>query len=792
MPGALDGIRILDLSTGPVGGVATTVLADFGADVVKIEPPGGDRFRSLAGSPLWLRGKRSAIADLATEAGREVIAQLARACDVLVVAGPPGRSAQWGVSADDLAGLQPTAVHCQITPWGMRGPLAEVPGYEALVAARSGRMRTFGRQLRGDAPGFAALPVGQHACAMGAVQGIAAALFARERTGRRQRVETSLLQGFLPYDILELLLVQLIDRGAVDLPDPSAGDMPTLNYHPVMAGDGRWIQCGNLMEHLFYSFLESIDLLGELLAEERFRGPSVRWSPDAVEQARDRILLRMRERPAAEWMEVFRKNGNVAAEPYLSCQEALDHPDLVANGEIITLTDPRFGEVRQIGPIARLSATPGRAARPAPSIGEHRAEVEAQWRGAPRAAAEGEPGSATPLEDILVADFSTIIAGPLAGSMLADLGARVVKIEPPGGDASRHIIPGGGLAARMNAGKESIAVDLKTSEGQAVARDLVARADVVLHNFRLGVPERLGVGYNECRAVNPSIIWVSVSGYGPAGPDASRPATHPVVGAAMSGATIQAGSALGRNCESLDDLREAARQIMRANEANPDPNTSSVVASAVLLALVARERGLAAGQRIDVSMLVANAWANADDFLTYSDKPPRFAVDRELRGIAPGYRLYETREGWVMLAVTREEEWSRLAEDMGDAELAMEVGRTNTRLEGLFLARTADEWEARLLAKGVGCVRADGPGPGRFWLDDPHVHENGLVPVVNHARFGDVRRWGATVHVNGPAVEPAPAPLCGEHTDAILRELGRDDEAISKLRAAGVVASETP
>ena len=120
-------------------------------------------------------------------------------------------------------------------------------------------MKTFGRQLRGDAPGYSALPVAHHACAMGAVQGILAALLAREKSGRGQRVETSLLQGLLPYDLVDLLLVQLIDRGAIELPDPSAGDMPTLNYHPLRAKDGRWIQCGNLMEHLFYAFLDSID-----------------------------------------------------------------------------------------------------------------------------------------------------------------------------------------------------------------------------------------------------------------------------------------------------------------------------------------------------------------------------------------------------------------------------------------------------------------------------------------------------------------------------------------------------
>jgi crotonobetainyl-CoA:carnitine CoA-transferase CaiB-like acyl-CoA transferase len=283
MASALDGIRVLDLTTGPVGGLATTVLADFGADVVKIEPPGGDRFRELPSRSLWLRGKRSAVFDLSQEAERASLRQLVAGVDVLVFAGPPSRAAAWGFDADALLADFPHLVHCSITPWGPRGLLAEVPGYEPLVAARAGRGQTFGRQLRGDAPGFAALPVASHLASLGAVQGILAALYARELDGRGGRVETSLLQGLLPYDLIDLLLMQLVEKGVIGPVDPSAGDMPTLNYHPVLAADGRWIQCGNLLEHLFLAFLDAIDLLGEMISEERFQEPPAQWNEETVE-----------------------------------------------------------------------------------------------------------------------------------------------------------------------------------------------------------------------------------------------------------------------------------------------------------------------------------------------------------------------------------------------------------------------------------------------------------------------------------------------------------------------------
>ncbi len=789
---ALEGIRILDASVGPVAGVATAVLADFGAEVLHIEPPGGDGFRSLAASPLWLRGKHSLEVDLKSEAGQREAAALSAASDVVVVSGPPSRARRFGIDADAVQARAPGVVHASLTGYGPKGKWAEEAGIESLVAARAGRMQVFGRQTREDAPGFAALPVAQHACAMGAVQGIAAALYRRVRSGQGARVETSLLQGLLPYDLVDLLFVQLIERGVMDLPDPSAGDQPTLNYQPVRTADRRWIQCGNLMEHLFYAFLESIDLLPELLVDERCQDSPGAWGPDGIEFARDRILLRMQERTAAEWMETFQANGSVAAETYLSTEEAIGHRDLRANGEIVTVEDPERGPVRQIGPIARLSGTPGVVKGPAPRVGEGGKALAEAWRATPREApTRAKTSASAPLADLLVVDFSTIIAGPLATSMLSDLGARVIKVEPPTGDPARSIIPGGGLALRMNGGKESLCLDLKTEEGRAIAQEWVTRADVVVHNFRSGVPERLGLGFDECLARNPRLLWAAIQGYGPDGPDGSRPATHPVVGAAMGGATWQAQPALALECRNLAEVREAARQIMRANEANPDPNTSSVLAAAITLALVARARGNGAGQRIDVSMLVANAWANVDDFVAYDGKVPRAALDPALRGRGVGERLYATRDGWLVLAIPNEAAWRRFAEATATQTFAEPGGRTIAAMEPLFASRSTDEWMDVLGAERVGCAPADGPGPGRFWATDAAAHENGFVPVVEHARHGQMQRWGAIVHVDGPPANAGAAPLAGQHTDALLSESGRNEAAIAQLRQDGIVASET-
>ncbi len=810
---------MIDTSTGPAGGLATMVLADFGADVIKVEPPGGDRFRHLPGSPLWLRGKRSVVLDLHAADDLATLRRLVRGADVLVVAGPPGRAERSGVDAGAAEALQPRIVHCVITGWGETGPLAHLPGYVSTVAARAGRMMTFAQQIQRPGPVYAALPVAMHVAAHGAVQGIVSALFNRDRAGGMQRVTTSLLQGLLPFDLVELLLIQLTERwGVAPSPNPSTGPgMPTLNYHPVLTKDGVWIQCGNLLEHLFLSFLDAIDLYGELLADERFHDSPATWTPEAVEHARDRILETMQTRTADEWMAVFHANGNVAAEPFLTPAAALRHPDLVANGAIVEVDDPLHGRVSMIGPIATLSVTPADI-HAAPTVGQHTAEIVEESRSlrAPIVSARSAlsktnaffaSGSADhgpkgqPLHGVTVVEFASVIAAPLGTSMLADLGARVIRVEPIEGDSFRHLLPYGLMTVKTTAGKESICVDLKREEGRSIARRLIAKADVLVHNYRLGVPERLGIGYEQLRAEHPRLIWVAVNGYGPNGPSAHRPATHPVAGAAMGGAGYQAGAALTAPCPTLGDVRESARQLLRANESNPDPNTSVIIASAVTLALLARQRG-GGGQAVFVDMLTANAHANADAFLSYEGMIERPVVDAEHLGTGACHRLYQANSGWVFLAVTTDGEWRRFCAaierpELGMDELFASVGTRETNglaladiLGTVFATRSAEEWEAFLGLQGIACVRADEATPGPFFAHHEQVQVNGFVPTVEHARFGELRRWGPIVQIDGGADVYGPGVLAGEHADALLAECGFSVGEIEALRAAGTVASE--
>jgi crotonobetainyl-CoA:carnitine CoA-transferase CaiB-like acyl-CoA transferase len=798
----LDGIRVLDLSVGPVGGVATMVLADFGAEVIRVERPGGDPFRALPNAPMWLRGKHTIELDLASPGGKGEVARLAGEADAVVSTFHDDRARRLGCDAATLRAANPRLIYARITPFGPKGPYRDYPGYEGVVAAKSGRMLTFQGIADREGPAYSAVQVAMHATSQSTVAGILAALHERGRSGEGQVFDTSMLQGMLPYELVALLRAQLLrlypERFQNDPYLANGMRSPTLNYHPLQAGDGRWMQMGNLLQHLFDNYLSAVDLM-DIYAEERYQGPPATWREADREELRERMFLRMREKTADEWTDIFVQNGGVAATIYRPTQDALTDPDLVMNGHVAEREHPELGKVVQLGPVATLMKTPGSASE---------AEVRngaAAWASAPFASkksANANGHGAGPLAGVTIVEFATIIAAPLGVAMLGDLGARVIKVEPIGGDPYRGMAMMGIMAARTNGSKESIALDLKSEEGQQVVAELVKNADILIHNYRPGVPERLGIGYEQCVALRPDITYVSVNGYGPKGPGAHRPSTHPIPGAALGGAYMQTGA--GRpptKIGTMDETRRAAEQLFRANEANPDPNTSVVVTTAALLGLTAARR-LGTGQQVFVDMMATNSYANADDFISYAGKPDRAWPDHDLYGLSATYRLYQAKEGWVFLALVQEKELAAFANAIGqhnlwsDARFATPAARKEHDAElaealGEILSqRTADEWEALLAPQGIGCVRADTALPGDFWADDPHVRENGFAPSMPHARYGEVLRWGTQQTFERTPLAPRAACLAGDHTDAILSELGYSEEEVTRLRAEGIAWSE--
>ena len=812
MAGPCTGLTVLDFSQGMPGALCTLVLADYGAEVIKVEPPGGDPFRFQPAWISWNRGKKGIVLDLATPEGREQAMQLAAGADVLVESFLPGDMAEWGLGYDNLAELYPGLVYCSITGFGQKGPFRRVQGYEGVVAARAGRMLNMAGQPNRDGPVYSAVHTGSWHASQAAVRGILGALRVRDLCGRGQWVQTSLVQALAsPHDNNVgdggLVNVDLRRRDPERFPlRPRGRGLSSIGYVPVRTKDGTWLQHANQRVPHIQGHLRAIGL-ASLLEDERFeRVPSI--NDENRELLRREILDKQLERTSDEWMDIYVQDGNIAAEPYRTSVQAMDHPAVVANGTVVTIDDPRVGPMRTLAPLVDLRETSVEPSGPAPDVGQHNDEVLGRLAQPATTGSGGASGSngasapAQPLAGITVLDLATIQAGPYGAALLADLGARVIKVDATDRrlDEGRRSTSQTMADARTYAGKEGIQIDLQTVEGKEIIHKLIAKADVLAHNFRLGVPERLQVDWETCQKINPGMVHIWMGTYGEHGEHARRPGAHPIPGAIMGGAMRQMGRAMPPPPDQKLDVEEtveATRWIMKSNW-GPDQNTSPVVATAVMLGLRAREI-TGKGQPVHVTMLNANAWTNADEYYDYANRPAIDMPDEEIHGLHALYRLYRCREGWAFLGCLFQDEWEAFCRAVEREELmvdsrfsTLEARQDNddalaAEISAIFGGRAAAEWEELLTNAGVACVQADEATEGDFYADHPHARANDLSVEVEHPVVGKYRRYGGLVEFSLTPGIYRTAIQVGQHTRPLLRELGYDDQQIEELGEQGVV-----
>ena len=817
MAGPCTELTVLDFSLGMPGAICTLVLADYGADVIKVEPPGGDPFRFQAAWISWNRGKKGIVLDLATPEGRERARQLAANADVLVESFRPGDMADWGLGYDSLSELNPRLVYCSITGFGQKGPLRRVKGYEGVVAAKAGRMLNLEGQPNRDGPVYSAVNTGSWHASQAAVRGILAALRVRGVCGRGQWVQTSIVQALAsPHDNNVgdggLVNLQLRRRDPDRFPGrPPGRGLSSIGYVPVRTRDGVWLQHANQRVPHIQGHLKAIGL-EHLLEDERFaRVPNV--SAENRELLRREILTKQSEKSADEWMEIYLEDGNIAAEPYRDSVQAMDHPAVEANCTVVTIDDPRVGPLRTLAPLVDLKETGGDPSGPAPDLGQHNATALEHSARQDIDAGEGSAdwneaaAPAHPLSGITILDLATIQAGPYGAALLADLGARVIKVDATDRrlDEGRRSTAQAVADPRTYAGKEGIQVDLQTPEGKEIIHKLIARADVLSHNFRLGVPERLGVDWETCRKINPRLIHVWMGTYGEHGEHARRPGAHPIPGAIMGGAIRQMGRSMPPAPDQALDVEqavEATRWIMKSNW-GPDQNTSPALATGIMLALRAREQ-TGRGQPVHVTMLNANAWTNADEYFDHPGRPPIAMPDADIHGLHALYRLYRCREGWVFLACLFQEEWESFCgavqrdDLLNDSRFSSSNARGAndealiTEISGILSQRSASEWEETLTAADVACVRADEYLEGDFYADHPHARANELSVEVEHPLIGKYRRYGGLVEFSlTPGIYRTSIQV-GQHTRPLLREIGYADSEIEELGTGGIVQWADP
>lgn len=418
------------------------------------------------------------------------------------------------------------------------------------------------------------------------------------------------------------------------------------------------------------------------------------------------------------------------------------------------------------------------------------------------------------LAGITVVDFTEYVAGPYCTMMLADMGADVIKVERPHGDAWRHTAPVAPYEGRgylgVNRGKRSIALDMQHAEGQAIARRLAARADVIVLNYRPGVAERLGLGYEALSSENPALVYCENTAFGRVGPYAGRPGFD-ILSQAATGMILYENKIQGGVPGYISTLAVA------------DLTSGMFMAFAIVNALYARASS-GRGQRIETSLFASGLAAQYRPLLSIEalDRPVRDGFlgelgERRASGLSfeeaqqlryeyiPGrgrnayYRVYETRDGLIAVGCLQNRQRRGLRDALGVDDPTVdglgydwfsdEVRDAHHRLtdgmEAAFRSRKTDEWTAALDAANVPCGAVNFP---EEMFEHPHSAANELIVELEHEVLGPLRVPACPVRMSGtPPVAPVAPPALGAHSRSVLREHGYSDDAIERLLDDGVV-----
>lgn len=801
-----DGLTVLEVGAASIAGsFAGMLLADAGARVIKVEPPDGDRLRreTPAGFLVWNRGKESVVADLRTDAGRAQYRALAAGADVVIEGFGPGVADAWGVGSAALRSANPRLVYCSVKGFGAGSPYARIPSYEGIVVAKSGN---YNLGPFGFRPGpiffsahLASLGAGHHA-----LGGIAAALIAREKTGRGQDVEATLFQGLNSLDYFGTMTLQFARKmaaqsGGAAAPSGIAAVMNASRFSfLVPTKDGRWVAFTQMMPHQSQALSRALGLEHTITDPRYDKQPFFPGAEDA-QGWEDLVWEAMRSKTYAELEPLFLAEPDIAFEMARTSEEGLDHAQIRHNGEAIAIQDPDHGTVRQVGPVAQFASTPAAIQRSAPRLGEH---GDLSTTGAPGADAAGRVAPKHPLEGITIIELGFFYAMPFGITLAASLGAKVIKIEGEKGDPMRVSFgpPDTGGAKTME-GKESLAVDLQTPEGREIVQKLAAGADMFVNGFRPGVAERLGLGYDELKALNPKLVYVKASGYGAEGPYASRPIYAQVAQAVAGSINRYGGSWCDPALTAGMTASEAQIVVMPRvrGVVDGDSNAALGVFSSVMLGLLGKQR-TGEGQLLTTSMIGGNAMMYSDDFVAYAGKPKLPQQDEENWGLSALYRIYPAASGYVFLAVTRQAEWDRFVRALGDSSIVADDARFTTAagrgehdaelmqaLEKVFADRDAQAWEDLLVPAEVACARIPTAERSEVTITDENLRVNGLVVEAEHPLFGTVVRHGLPVTMSETPGRVAAGCLAGQHTDSILAGVGYSDKQIAELKERKVV-----
>ncbi|GAA0949818.1 CaiB/BaiF CoA-transferase family protein [Actinocorallia libanotica] len=728
---------VSDLGLGLAGGVPGLLLADLGARVTRVV---GTRPAPIDADVPWGRAWHRDKRIVATDDRDEILALL-RAADVALVYGPEELVERRGLGYRDLAEANPALVYARCRSG--RTAKGTTADYGLLVEAAAG----FCTQLDGHRPGPIFVDVRAPGVGAASLLSVSVLGLLRRRalTGEGGWSETSLYDGMLA------TLGCMIGRSERAAPEiegywEKGSTFPNFLYR---CADGELVQVWFGGKGMYAS------LIGVLGDEPSEKGYYTDQMTGRLGERAQRWVSLFAKKPRDVWIAELRRAG-VACEPVLGPGEALADPHLKEIGLAV-----ERGRDTVLGSPVSVTALTGE-------------------RPAGRRTTGGGRGL---LSGLRVADFSAFVAGPLAAEVLADLGADVVKVEPPEGEAMRAAAY---AVAACQRGKRSLALDIGAPEARRAVEKLLAWADVVVHNFRVGVAERLGIGAEDVARLNPGAVYCHASAFGDTGPRARFPGND---------ALMQAVTGFERAIGGEGNEPIAATWIP------VDMAGGWVAAAGVLAGLYARAAD-GGGRRVVTSLLGAGMLTHSGVFTRDGALVPGPSLDARQTGYGPGYRIYEGGDGaWFALVIPDAEGWRRLASEIGglpETYAPLRGGAADTAareaeavLEAAFAAEPAAVWTTRLrdlglLAEPIEALNRD--GFRRAVLDDPVNRRIGRVVTYETADWGRFEQIGPLLRYGpGPAEGPElTLPRVGEHTTEVLAELGLSHGEIDALLAAKV------
>jgi crotonobetainyl-CoA:carnitine CoA-transferase CaiB-like acyl-CoA transferase len=770
----LAGVRVLDFGMAAVGPVSVSYLGYLGADVIKIESPAGDIVRkpwviTMNGMGTTFIGnntnKRSIVIDLKDDQDRAIAIELVKTADVVLDNfRSPDVMKGLGLGYDVMRTANPQIIYLQSSAYGNRGPMKGMVSHDPVTQAAGGYASMNGAV--GAPPELSRASARlDWSAAMINCAGMLGALYLRRRTGRGMMLETNQFTSTITAGLSRFS--EYLQTG--DVPGPFGSARPNVTPDEVFVTASGFLSITAPNDRVWSRLCGALGLNG-LVEDLRFRTNAAR-----VEHRAELVELLetvLSSKAAWQWENLL-KAHNVPCSQYFQDRPTshmlMEHPQVLAH-EMAKRIETPWGASNVCNAHWTFSKNCTVLERPAPLLDEHREQILAELpRRTPRTVPGSEPQVEGVLAGLTVIDVSQGLSGPMCSMILADLGADVVKVEPPEGDWLREVGPmvdgESALFVRLNRGKKGVTLDLKDPADKQAFTDLVATADVLVEGYRTGVMDALGLGYDDLETIAPGLVYCSISGNGSKGPMASLPATELDIQAAV-------GSWRRLGVRTQAPLR-VGFDIM-----------STVAAwagvQATLAALYVRQEH-GEGQHVETSLMHVGVALQSQNFAAESN-PDRWAKESLAGYVRPPEHGFRCADAYFLLDISREaEQWALFCQMIGaDAILEdplfldFDLRQDNGHLLVAAMAPYLASWqfaELNELVRGLGgtIVRIS---DAATLMADPQVDALGLVRELHHPVLGTYRTTNVPWESTEPfaRLAPAPAPSLGEHNEEILHK----------------------